>query len=161
MAGKRGKAVNTERIKDLDKLERNLLNENLIAPCGLYCGECLGFQDGRCGGCISRSGLCLKYSKICNIYECCVVEREYRFCAECKDLPCEKIDAFFETPEWHDEIVHNLEQINEMGIKQFLSEQVRWVVELINCAKKNGIKHCSQCKNWPCEKLRRQPLVPA
>ena len=142
-------------------MEQKLLNENLIAPCGLYCGECLGFQDGRCGGCISRKGLCLKYSKICNIYECCVTERKHRFCAECKDFPCEKIDTFFNTPEWHDEVVHNLEQISEMGIKQFLSKQVRWVVELINCAKKNGIKHCSQCKNWPCEKLRRRSLVPA
>lgn len=142
-------------------MEENLSDENLIAPCGLYCGECLGFQDGRCGGCISRRGLCLKYSKICNIYECCVAERKHRFCSECEDFPCKKINKFFDTPEWHDEVVNNLEQISKMGIKQFLSKQVKRVTELINCAKKNRIKHCSQCKNWPCEKLKRQPLAPA
>ncbi|MFC1911583.1 DUF3795 domain-containing protein [Chloroflexota bacterium] len=142
-------------------MEERLKDENLVSPCGLYCGECLGFQDGTCGGCISRKGLCLKYSKTCNIYECCVVERKHRFCNECRDFPCGKINTFFDTPEWHDEVVHNLEQISTIGIKQFLSKQVQRVVELLNCAKKNGIKHCSQCKNWPCEKIRRQPLMPA
>jgi hypothetical protein len=150
-----------EGIKAKDKLERNLQNENLIAPCGLYCGECLGFQDGRCDGCISRKGLCLKYSKICHIYECCVVERKYRVCAECKDLPCDKIDAFFETPEWHDEVMNNLNKMSEIGIEQFLKNQTKQVMELIKCAGRNGIKHCSQCKDWPCEKLGRPPLVPA
>jgi hypothetical protein len=137
-----------------------LLNENLVAPCGLYCGECLGFQDERCGGCVSRKGLCLKYSKICNIYECCVAERKHRFCSECRDFPCKKIDNFFNTPEWHTQVVTNLKQINEIGVKQFLNREVKRVIKLINCAKKRGIQHCSKCKDWPCENLSRPALVP-
>lgn len=139
----------------------DLLDEKLVAPCGLYCGECLGFQDGRCGGCISREGLCLKYSKICNVYECCVVERKHRFCSECKDFPCKKIDEFFDTPEWQAQVVTNLNHIRDIGLKQFLNEEVKRVTKLINCAKKRGVKHCSQCKNWPCEKLNRPALAPA
>lgn len=138
----------------------NLLNENLIAPCGLYCGECLGFQDGRCDGCISRKGLCLKYSKICNIYECCVAKEKHRFCNECKGFPCGKIKKFFNTQEWHTQVVTNLKQISKIGIKQFLNKEAERVTELINCAKNKGIKHCSQCKSWPCEKLHRPALVP-
>jgi len=138
----------------------NLLDEKLIAPCGLYCGECLGFQDGRCDGCLSRKGLCLKYSKVCNIYECCIAKKGRRFCNECKDFPCRKIDKFFNTPEWHAEVVNNLKQISEMGIEKFLNNEVKRVTNLINCSKKHGIKHCSQCKNWPCKRLSRPVLVP-
>jgi len=33
-------------------VKKMILNdENLIAPCGLYCGECEAFQDGRCKRC--------------------------------------------------------------------------------------------------------------
>jgi len=142
------------------KIEELLANENLIAPCGLYCGECLGFQDGKCGGCVSRKGLCLKYSKICKIYECCVLKGKHRFCNECAIFPCEKIDAFFNTPQWHEEVIANLEQISKSGVKKFLNKEVKRVINLIQCAKKNSVKHCSQCKNFPCKKLKRAPLVP-
>ena len=138
----------------------DLLNEKLVAPCGLYCGECLGFQEGKCGGCVSREGLCLKYSKVCSIYECCAEKRKHRFCSECRDFPCRKIDRFFNTPEWNVQVVANLKQISETGIKRFLNSEAKRVTKLINCAKKRGIKHCSRCKNWPCEKLGRPALVP-
>jgi hypothetical protein len=143
------------------RVDRKLLDENLIAPCGLYCGECLGFQNGSCGGCISRTGLCLKYSKICNIYECCVIKKRHRFCSECKEFPCKRTDNFFDTPEWHDEIASNLKQIRRIGVKHFLTKQAKRVMELIKCAEKNGVGHCSQCERWPCRKLKREPLVPA
>jgi hypothetical protein len=91
---------------------------------------------------------------------CAVTEKKYYLCHECKDFPCEKIDKFFTTPEWHEEVVGNLNQIGKIGVARFLKIKVKQVKELINCAKKNHITHCSQCKNWPCEKLKRQPLVP-
>jgi hypothetical protein len=138
----------------------DLLDEKLIAPCGLYCGECLGFQDRGCGGCLSRKGFCLKYSKICNIYDCCVTKRKQRLCNECKDFPCKKLNKFFNTAEWHAEVVNNLKQIPEIGIEKFLNNEVKRVTNLINCAKKHGIKHCSLCKDWPCKRLGRPALVP-
>jgi len=138
-----------------------LSNSNLIAPCGLYCGECLGFQDGRCGGCISRKGLCLKYSKICKIYYCCVDKRKFRFCNQCNDFPCENF-KFFEDREydWYSEVVRNLQRIKKIGIENYLNKEVKRVEGLIECAKQKGIKHCSECKNWPCKKLKRPPLTP-
>lgn len=140
------------------KIELN--DQDLIAPCGLYCGECEAFQDGRCGGCISRQGLCLKYTKICKIYNCCVGAKELRFCSECKEFPCGKFTKFFNTPIWHDEVVSNLRLIKKTNAEEFLKGQVKRVKKLIKCAKEKGIKHCSQCKQWPCKKLKRPPLVP-
>ena len=98
----------------------NLKNKNLVAPCGLYCGECSAFQDERCGGCISRKGLCLKYTKICKIYTCCVDKMRLRFCGECEKFPCEKFTKFFDTPAWYNETVGNLQRIEKIGIKKFL-----------------------------------------
>lgn len=134
-------------------------NKNLIAPCGLYCGECSGFQEERCGGCISRKGLCLKYTKICRIYSC-ADKKGIHFCCECKAFPCDKFTKFFSTPAWYNEVIGNLKRIKKIGVEKFLKEQVKRVEGLIKCANKKGIKHCSQCKKWPCRKLKRPSLVP-
>ena len=140
------------------KIELN--DQDLIAPCGLYCGECEAFQDGRCGGCISRKGLCLKYTEICKIYSCCIDGRGLRFCGECQDFPCEKFTKFVNTPVWYNEVVDNLKKVKKIGAGRFLKEQVKRVEGLIKCANKRGIKHCSQCKEWHCGRLKRSPLVP-
>jgi hypothetical protein len=145
----------------MNKLKFNLQNESLIAPCGLYCGECSGFQDGRCGGCISRKGLCLKYTEICKIYSCCVDKRGLRVCSECEEFPCGKFAAFFGTPAWYNQVIGNLRRIGKNGIEKFLEQQVKRVYQLIRCAEKHGVVHCSVCKARPCRKLKRPPLTPA
>lgn len=145
----------------MNKSKFNLKNKDLVAPCGLYCGECSAFQDGRCGGCISRKGLCLEYTKICGIYSCCVDKRSLRVCNECKEFPCGKFPAFFDTPAWYKEVVENLRRIEKVGVDKFLGEQAERVNQLIRCAEKHAIVHCSLCKEWPCRKLKRPPLTPA
>lgn len=144
----------------MNKFKFNLQNKDLIAPCGLYCGECSAFQDGSCGGCISRKGLCLKYTKICKIYSCCVDKKGLRVCSECKEFPCGKFTAFFDTLTWYNEVVGNLQRIEKIGIEKFLEEQVKRVNQLINCAGNHGVIHCSKCQEWPCKKLKRPPLIP-
>ena len=133
----------------------------IIAPCGLYCGECSAFQDDRCGGCISRKSLCLKYTKICKIYSCCVDKRELRVCSECEEFPCGKFAAFFGAPEWYNQVVANLRRIEKKGMQKFLDEQVKRVDRLIRCAEKHDVVRCSLCKEWPCRKLKRPALTPA
>lgn len=142
----------------MNKIELN--NQDLVAPCGLYCGECEAFQDERCGGCISRKGLCLKYTEICKIYSCCVDKKSLRFCGDCELFPCERFANFFGTPVWYDEVVSNLKTIKNEGVEKFLKEQVNRVIKLISCAEEKEIKHCILCKWQPCEKLKRPPLVP-
>ena len=146
--------------KIVNQLKFNLKNKDLVAPCGLYCGECDAFQGGRCGGCISRKGLCLKYTKICKIYSCCVGKKGLRVCGQCKEFPCRKFPAFFDTPAWRREVLGNLRRIEKIGIEKFLEEEVKRVSKLIECAEKHGLIHCSQCKEWPCKILKRPPLIP-
>lgn len=138
-----------------------MMNElRLVAPCGLYCGECLGFQRGTCEGCRSGRGECLKYRKRCGIFDCCIIEKKFDLCGECDQFPCEKFKEFFETPAWHKEVIGNLKRIKEVGVKVWLKEQEKRVDELKKCTSKKGIKHCSECKDWPCKKLQRSPLKP-
>jgi len=144
-------------------IKLKLNNQNLIAPCGLYCGECEAFQNGRCGGCISREGLCLKYSEICKIFDCCINNKNLRFCGECKDFPCKKFDFFKDKEyDWVSEVTKNLNKIKTKGAKEFLKEQIKRVEGLIECERKKGIENCSQCKDWRlCKKLGRPPVKPA
>ena len=132
----------------------------LVAPCGLYCGECLGFQRGTCDGCRSGSGECLKYRKICGIFECCIIKKKLELCNQCNQFPCKKFNKFFETPEWYSEVVNNLKRIKKVGLKKWLKEQEIRVEKLKECAEEKGLKHCSQCNEWPCRYLDRPPLTP-
>jgi len=133
----------------------------LAAPCGLYCGECLGFQRGTCQGCRSGVGECLQYRKICGIYECCINGRRLDFCHQCHEFPCKKFNEFFQTPEWHNEVVNSLKRMKEIGLDKWLKSEEARVSSLKDCATRKGIAHCSQCKDRPCPKLKREPLTPA
>ncbi len=133
----------------------------IAAPCGLYCGECLGFQRGTCKGCRSGKGECLKYRKVCRIFECCLNRRKFDFCYQCSDFPCKKIKNFFDTEEWYDEVTNNQKRIKQTGLNKWLKEQEKRVKKLKNCAKSKGLFHCSECEEWPCNKLKREPLTPS
>lgn len=142
--------------------QSKLYNQNLIAPCGLYCGECEAFQDERCGGCISRKGLCLKYSGLCKIYDCCINSKKLRFCCECQEFPCRNFKFFEDTDyDWFGEVVENLKKIKAGSAENFLQEQAARVEDLIKCAEARGVKHCVACPAWPCPKMSRPPLGPA
>ena len=52
-----------------------------IAACGLYCGACRKYRNGKCPGCHKN-----EKASWCKIRRCCI-ERGYHTCAECdKDI---------------------------------------------------------------------------
>ena len=56
------------------------VDEDLVAYCGLYCGECGKLKRGRCPGCAGN-----EKAAWCKIRSCCM-EHGYASCAECKDF---------------------------------------------------------------------------
>jgi len=137
---------------------------NLVAPCGLYCGECTAFLSGECVGCRSDMGLSREYRKYCKIYQCSS-GRNLKICLECRDFPC-KIFEFFkaeklEDSSWFLDVWTNMKQIKEIGLVKFLRKKRNWLSKRKECAEKRGIKYCNECKQWPCEFLKRPVLVPA
>ena len=62
-------------MKNLNEI---IVDENLIAYCGLYCGTCPRYLNEKCGGCKTT-----EKSKWCKVKPC-NFENGLRSCAECK-----------------------------------------------------------------------------
>jgi hypothetical protein len=137
---------------------------NFVAPCGLYCEECTAFLNSECGGCRSNKGLSEKYNKYCKIYQCSS-DKNLKICVECKDSPCKFFDFFkaetLESSSWFIDVWHNMKQVREIGLTEFLTKKRDWLRKRKECAKKRNIKYCDECKQWPCELIKRPILVPA
>ncbi|HNW49784.1 MAG TPA: DUF3795 domain-containing protein [Prolixibacteraceae bacterium] len=70
---------------------QSTINLKLLAKCGLYCGNCKKYVDGKCPGCEPN----LKASW-CKIRTCCL-ENGYATCADCTTTnprECKKFTNF-------------------------------------------------------------------
>lgn len=136
---------------------------NMVAPCGLYCGECTAFLGGKCRGCRSNEGLSRQYRKYCKIYQCST-DKGLKTCIECERFPCIFFDFFkaesLEQSSWFLDVLANMKQIREYGMTNFLGKKGRWMKMRRKCAIKMGIQYCDKCKEWPCEILKRPVLIP-
>jgi len=68
------------------------IDPNLVAYCGLYCGACNKYLQGKCPGCHTN-----QKASWCKIRSCCITNN-YKSCAECKDYSnpndCKKFNNF-------------------------------------------------------------------
>lgn len=66
-------------------------NPRLIAYCGLYCGACHKYLNGKCPGCAENTKATWCKVRSCNM------ENNYKSCADCKLTDfhtCKKLDNF-------------------------------------------------------------------
>ena len=86
------------------------------APCGIYCKMCPGMKIYNCKGCREQMGQ-VKDFPTCKTYAC-VNSKGYKFCYECEDFPCEKLQPIvnFEIFLPHNSKVYNLIMIKKLGI---------------------------------------------
>ena len=63
----------------------------MLSPCGIDCEQCEYFDS--CGGCYTIEGKPFYIKdfgvEVCPMYECPVVKKGYKSCAECPELPCQ------------------------------------------------------------------------
>lgn len=63
-----------------------------VAACGLYCGACRKYMNGKCAGCRGN-----EKASWCGIRTCCI-EHGYTSCADCRDFAdlkeCGKFNNF-------------------------------------------------------------------
>lgn len=68
-------------------------DKNLIAYCGLYCGACGKYLDGKCPGCAKN-----EKAMWCKVRRCCI-ENGQLSCSECKvhatASECKKFNNIF------------------------------------------------------------------
>jgi hypothetical protein len=152
--------------------------ENLVAPCGLYCGACPMYlatqendekrlsslfssgtmkfsrEDLLCDGCIGGGRVatfCLK----CAIRDCASDKTKTRRCSECADFPCSRITDFNNDGMLHHaEVLENLRQLRAMGIKDWTKhEEERWQCSKCKARISWYEPECSKCKTPRSDKL--------
>jgi hypothetical protein len=111
----------------------NPFTADLIAPCGMNCGICktylaysrnVPYEKGKvahCQGCIIRNKNCAFIKRDCEK----IRKKEYRFCYECPDMPCEnleRIDLLY-SARYGMSMVENQKMIKEKGMDEFLKSQ--------------------------------------
>ena len=130
-----------------------MVDNNLAAPCGLYCGACRhylvkkknmmeerGFKKG-CDGCRIRNKNCAFIKRDCKAYK----TNKIQYCFECKDFPCENLHKMDDTYQerYHLSMIENLKRIKEVSVKNWLQEQQ----ELYTCPQCGGeiCVHDAEC----------------
>jgi len=118
---------------------------SLTAPCGLDCFNCtyhrlniteqitraiaertgLSLEDIPCKGCIDQGGHC-PWFKSCDTYDC-VTRKEFRFCFECPDFPCQRLQPAADGAERfpHNMKVYNLCRMKAVGVERWAEEESR------------------------------------
>jgi len=109
------------------------LDNNLAAPCGIYCGACRqylllkknlleerGYKTG-CKGCRIRNKKCAFIRRDCALLR----NKEISFCYECDEFPCQKlqkIDSQYQE-KYYVNLINNLNRIKKIGFEKWLKEQ--------------------------------------
>jgi len=102
----------------------------LVAPCGIYCGDCPAYRvkddptlkstlagvkwNGvPCPGCRQARGKCQFVDGTCQTYAC-IDARGHDFCFDCADFPCAKLNPAADRA---NVLPHNLKVFNLCAIK--------------------------------------------
>ncbi|WP_394706859.1 DUF3795 domain-containing protein [Marispirochaeta sp.] len=107
------------------------MDNESVAPCGVICDICLGFQrkKNKCFGCKS-TGNKPYHCTVCSIKACPEKDGdESILCYKCKKFPCRRIRNLDKryTTKYGESPIQNLETIKENGIKEFVRiEKEKW-----------------------------------
>jgi hypothetical protein len=129
--------------KVLGMTQNDLSEEELLAPCGIYCGICKYYHrvKNQCPGCRGPDENKSRYCIECSIKNCEVITNSKSgLCYECSNIPCKRLknlDKRYST-KYHMSLLENQEYIKKHGIEKFLeTEKQKW-----KCPKCNGIVTC-------------------
>ena len=107
------------------------MNNASIAPCGIICDICLGFQRDKntCVGC-NNIGNKPHHCTVCSIRTCDEKEGDEKLlCNDCVKFPCRQIknlDKRYIT-KYGESPIQNLLKIKEIGLELFISrEKENW-----------------------------------
>ena len=115
----------------------------LIAPCGMNCGICLGYlrEKNQCPGCRGPREQLPKMCRSCILRNCAILkENNWKFCSDkCEKYPClrlRNLDKRYRTKH-NMSMIENLNNIEKLGIRVFVrNEKMRWT--------------CSECGGTIC-----------
>lgn len=141
------------------------IQEEFLAPCGLYCGVCgvmiahrddnqkfkeklagvygISVDEVKCSGCKSDERII--FCQQCKIRDC-VDTKGYIGCHQCDDWPCEHIENF-PVPVGKKVIMRAIPQWREMGTEAWVvAEEERYNCPECGYTLFRGAKRCRSCK---------------
>jgi hypothetical protein len=82
------------KFETLSEYEEKRMNQ-ILSACGLLCNECNYYINNTCQGChmVKGSTFWAQESmpdKICPLYKCAIIDKKYKNCGQCIELPCKK-----------------------------------------------------------------------
>ncbi len=139
--------------------------EDLLAPCGLYCGVCgvlmahrdnnqkfkeklavvygLSPEDIVCNGCLSDQRM--QYCESCPVRSC-AQEKGYAGCHQCDSWPCSLIDNF-PIPVGKKVILRAIPAWKELGTEKWVEQEIdRYHCPHCGNELFRGAKRCRSCK---------------
>jgi hypothetical protein len=134
-------------------MSRDYKYANLIAPCGMNCGLCIGHlrEKRPCGGCFkvdddNKPKVC----RSCKIVNCeFLAETDSGFCYECKKYPCisiKNLDKRYRT-KYGMSMIENLSCLKKQGLEGFLKiEEDRWKCNVCGSGLSVHRDFCLNCK---------------
>ncbi len=134
-------------------MNTSLKYRNLIAPCGMNCGLCIGHLRDKnpCGGCFKKDDP-NKHNQCrsCSIVNCeRMAQTESGFCYECDKYPCTRLknlDKRYRS-KYGMSMIENLEFIRDNGLEKFLiNEEIRWTCKVCDTGLSCHRDFCLNCK---------------
>ena len=142
-----------------------MLDDKLLAPCGLYCGVCgvymahrddnwkfkerlatvygVAPEDLACEGC--GSDIRPVFCRECT-YRDCVRKKGYQGCHQCAEFPCQMIDDF-PIEVGKRVILRAIPTWRELGTEQYVNEELkRYHCPECGAELFRGAKRCRACK---------------
>lgn len=100
--------------------------KDMIAPCGMNCGSCLGYMriENHCPGCRSDGDPKPSYCRDCIVINCDLLrETESGFCYDCPKFPCRRLKSLDKrySTRYGTSFFDNLAMIKEKGMDRFLA----------------------------------------
>ncbi|MBW2622660.1 MAG: DUF3795 domain-containing protein [Deltaproteobacteria bacterium] len=142
-----------------------MVQKELLAPCGLYCGVCgvyiadrngndkfkerlttvynCSVEEIKCKGCLSDEPFF--FCRVCSI-KSCNQEKNFQGCHECDDFPCELIENF-PLPVGKKVILRGIPTRKELGTERWVEEEEKRYF-CPHCGYKlfRGAKQCRECR---------------
>jgi len=139
--------------------------QELLAPCGLYCGVCsilMAYRDKNekfkdrlstvydcspdeivCEGCLSE--VRFRYCETCSI-RVCAMEKGYEGCHQCDQFPCSMIENF-PMPLGKKVILRAIPAWRELGTEKWIQEEEKRY-RCPHCGYElfRGARRCRSCK---------------
>jgi hypothetical protein len=135
-----------------DRLMGENFEVEMITPCGMNCGICVGYfgytmkgekRKHPCLGCRPRDKKCAFIKRDCERLAKNLIE----YCYECPNYPCENLETLDQRyrEKYGIRLIERLNYIQSKGIKNFLEEeQERW--DCPNCGGAICV-HTKMCYN--------------